>query len=235
MVQPLLGDVDAGKGMGNVVDIVEADPASAALLGRKALGRPPHVTVLLHEAQRGADGVRLVPELADAEVHLEEGKTHLHALLQRLAHGLTGVLAAHVGIAIDADLVAELAAQHLVDGHAIGFARDIPEGQLDATDAAGLASMMAELLDAAEDLVDVAGVLAQDAALEHQGIALAAAIAHLAIAHQALVGVDLDQRAGHGGADVGDAHVGDAQFGGFGVRVDVIQRLFVIRLFLRHL
>lgn len=70
--------------------------------------------------------------------------------------------------------------------------------------------MAAELFDAAEDLVDVAGIHAQDARLEHEGIARVGSVAHLSESHDALVGVELDQRATHRRVlDVGDAEVGD--------------------------
>ena len=55
----------------------------------------------------------------------------------------------------------------------------------------------AELLDLAEELVDVAGVLAEQPALQHQRVVLAGAVAHLAEAVDALVGVDPDERARH--------------------------------------
>ena len=145
------------------------------------------------------------------EVHLEEGEPEIHALLEPLA-GLGAARLLRVGVAIDAHLVAELAAEHLVDRNAIGLAGEVPKRDLDSRDAAALPPMAAELLDAAEQPVDIAGVLAQQPALEHQRIGRAGAVAHFAEADDALVGVDFDQRRGERRADdLGDAHVGDAK------------------------
>jgi hypothetical protein len=186
-----------------------AGAAVSAIAPRACAGAPFLSTghQLVDEPERRAQRPRHVAQQADAHVHLEEGEPHLHALLERLAHGRAGVPAAHIGVAVDADLVAELAAEHLVDGHPIGLAGQVPEGELYGADAAALPGVVAELLDAPKDLVDLAGVLAEDAALEHQRVLFAGAVAHLAIAHQPLVGIDLDQRAP---VQHGDAHVGDA-------------------------
>ena len=120
-------------------------------------------------------------------------KPQVHALLEALAH-LGAARLVGVGVAIDAHLVAELAAQHLVDRHAIGLAGEVPERDLDRRDAAALPAVAAELLDAAEQPVDVAGVFAEQPALQHQRIGGAGAVADLAEADDALVGVDLEQR-----------------------------------------
>ena len=98
------------------------------------------------------------------------------------------------GAVIDAHLVAELAAQHLVDGNAISLAGQVPQGDLDGRDATTLPTMAAKLLDAPEQSIDVAGVFAQQAALEHQRIGGAGAVAHFAQSDNALIGVDLYQR-----------------------------------------
>ena len=227
-VQPLFGDVDAGEGVLHVVHLEKAGGAALRASRGPRCGTAP--TSSAGAAARSIKSARAreraghVAQQADAHVHLEEGEAHLHALLERLAHRLAGVAAMHVGVAVDAHLVAELAAQHRVDGHAVGLAGQVPQRHLDAAHAAALARVVAELLDPAKDLVHVARVLAQDAALEHQGIALAGPVAHLAIALDALVGADLDQRAAHRRADDGgDAHVGDAQVRGTGIGVDVVQ------------
>ena len=131
-----------------------------------------------------------------------------------------------VGVAIDAHLVAELAAEHLVDRDAIGLAGEVPERDLDRRDAAALPAVAAELLDAAEQPVDVARVLAEQPALQHQRVGGAGAVAHLAKPDDALVGVDLEQRRGERRADdFGDPHVGDAKLGRLRVRVHPIERL----------
>ena len=104
------------------------------------------------------------------------------------------------------------------------LAGQIHQRHLDAAHAAGLPRVAAELLDLAEDLVDVAGVLAEDAALEHQRVGLAGAVAHFAVADQALVGVDADQRTGHRRADDDrDAQVGDLQLRRLRRRLDVLR------------
>jgi hypothetical protein len=70
----------------------------------------------------------------------------------------------------------------------------------------------AELLDAAEQAIDVAGVLAQQPALEHQRVGGAGAVANFAETDNALVGVDLEQRrAERSAGDFGDADIGNPQ------------------------
>ena len=90
---------------------------------------------------------------------------------------------------------------------------------------AALPRLTAELLDLAEYPVDVAGVLAQDAALQHERVVPARAVPHLAEAVDALVGVEADDGAGH--RRTGDdqhPHVGDLQLRRFGVGVDVLRK-----------
>ena len=170
---------------------------------------PAQLVHLFQESEGEAERAGLVLDQADADIHLQEGKAMFHALLERVAHlGAVG-LAAHVGIAVDADFVAELAAQHLVNGHAEGLAGQIPERHLDAAHPAALAGVPAKLLDAAEELVDVAGIFTQEQAFQHQGIGLGGGITHLAITYQALVGIQLHQGAVHRRAgDIGEAHIG---------------------------
>ena len=64
------------------------------------------------------------------------------------------------------------------------------------------------LLDLAEDLRDIARVHADDAALQHQAVRLAAIVADLAIPGNALVGIEADE---HGSERMRNAHVGDPQ------------------------
>jgi hypothetical protein len=91
--------------------------------------------------------------------------------------------------------------------------------------------MPAELLDAAEQAVDVAGVLAEQPALEHQRVGGAGAVPHLAEPHDALVGVDLEQRRGERGADdFGHPHVGDAKLGRLRVGVHPVHEASWSRL-----
>ena len=87
-------------------------------------------------AQRPAERAGRVAEQVDPQIHLEPGEALVLAQLQALAVHLRIVRFGGVGVA--ADLVAELAAEHLVDRHVVGFAGQIPQRHLDAADAAGL-------------------------------------------------------------------------------------------------
>ncbi len=74
--------------------------------------------------------------------------------------------------------------------------------------------MTAELLDATENLFDIARILSQNTALEHGRIRPAGSIADFPVADQSLVGVNLEQGAALGRAiNVGKAHVSDFQAG----------------------
>jgi hypothetical protein len=101
------------------------------------------------------------------------------------------------GVRVAPDAIAELAAEHLIDRHVVSLTREIPQGHLDAAHAATLARVAAELLDLPEQPVDVARILVQQPALEHQRVLRAGAVADLAEAIDSLVGVDADQRARH--------------------------------------
>jgi hypothetical protein len=117
--------------------------------------------------------------------------------------------------------------RHLADGDVVGLAGEVPQGHFDGADAARLARVVAELLDPAEQPVDVAGVLAEEAALQHEGVVLAGAIANLAQAVDPLVGIDADQRTRHGRArHGGHAKVRDLQLGRLGIGVDVLRVSF---------
>src|SRR5437764_191042 len=71
-----------------------------------------------------------------AEVHLQPGEALVHALLQTLAVDLRVV---GLGcIAIGANLVAVLSTEHLIDGHVVCFAGEVPEGHFDTAHAARL-------------------------------------------------------------------------------------------------
>src|SRR5262249_17018813 len=130
---------------------------------------------------------------ADADVHLEDAETARHVGLELVAH-VDGVLG-FGRVAVAADAVAELAAEELVDGDAVGFAGKVHERHLDGADATCEAGVSAKRFYLAEELVDVAGILAEDAALEHEGVNLAGAVADFAEAVDALVGVDADDGA----------------------------------------
>ena len=156
-------------------------------------------------------------------LHAEHGLAHLeaetiHALLDGL--GLVGAGLTHGGrrsalIAVHPHAVAELAAQHPIDRNAVSLARQIPQRNFQTADAAALAALAAELLDLAEQAIHVAGVLAEQTALEHRGIGGRRAVADLAHADQALIGINFDQNAVHRGRrDMRKANVGDLQLAG---------------------
>ena len=87
---------------------------------------------------------------------------------------------------------------------------------------AGLTRGGTELLDLPEDLVDVAGVLAEDPRLEHQRVGFARAVAHLAPADEPLVRVDANQWTGHRRVDHHrNPHIGDLERRGLRRALDV--------------
>src|SRR5207342_2639853 len=103
----------------------------------------------------GHDRTRDIHDLHQPQIHLEEREAERHALLEALA-GFGAARHDSVGIAIDAHLFPKPAAEHLVDGDAIGLAGEIPQRDFDRRDAAALAAVPAELLDPAKQAVDVA-------------------------------------------------------------------------------
>jgi hypothetical protein len=149
----------------------------------------------------------------DAEVLLQERDPPVHPLFQPPSLLLRIVGFGRVGVQPDA--IAEAPAEHLPRGHTPGLARQIHAGHFDAADAAGLTGRPAELFDLAEHHVDVAGVLAEQAALEEERVGVARTVTHLAIAADALVRVEADDRTRHGRLlDNGHPQVGDLQRGG---------------------
>ena len=194
------------------------------------LGRHEHVlhgeaAVLLLNPLGPRDRSRCPGHQVDPQVHLHPGESLRLALLQALAEDFG--IARFRGVAVDPDLVAELAAEHLVDGNVVRLARQVPERHFHSADAAALARVAAELLDLAEKLVDVAGVLAEDPALQLQRVILAGAIAHLAQAVDALVGIDSDDGRRHRHSPHHHhPHVGDLQIARFGIGVGVLRKRF---------
>ena len=174
-IKPLLRHVNARERMRRRHQLIAALVAHHVPRHRAALHVQYVRGVFLHvvqKAQRRGQRARLVHQKADAQIHLEERKAALHALFERPAHVAARVAALDVRIAVDADLIAEFAAQQLIQRHAVRLARQIPERHLDRRDAAALPGGAAELLDLVEDLVHVAGIFAEDAAFEHQRVGL---------------------------------------------------------------
>jgi len=176
-----------------------------------------HLLHVVEVAERRDERAGHVHHELDAEVHLEEREAARHALLQGLAHVAAAAL--RVRVAVAADAVAPPAAEQLPHRHAPRLARDVPARELDRAHAARLAAVAAELLDAAEDLLDVARVLAEDAALQDFRVGAAGGVAHLAVADEALVRVDLHERAAlRRAVDVREADVRDLEGG----RIDCV-------------
>ena len=214
-VQSLFRQVDPREGVGCVDDRVALLVPDHIRRHRAALDVQDMGRVALHildEPEGSVDGPRLIHQQADAQIHFKEGEAHLHPLFERQAHVVPGMLPVHVRIAVYADAVPETAAQELIHRDAVRLPRQVPQGDLDAGYAAALPRMPAELLDLAENAVHIAGVFPQDAALEHQGVCFARRVSHLAIAHQALIGIQLHQRTPLGRAvDIHKTHIGDLQ------------------------
>ena len=231
-IQAVLGDLNAGVRMGGGNDLVALLVLDHICRYGAALGVEDVGSVLLHvinKAQGGADRAGLIQQKTDAKVHLQEGEAHVHPLLQGQTHGVTAlILAVHIGVTIDTDLVPVLTAQHLVQGDAPGLAGQIPQSDLNAADAAALTGGATELLDFVHEPVNITGILPQNAALEHEGIGLAGSITDLAVADETLVGVNFEQCAALGGTvDVHEAHIGDAQAGRVDFAVDTGHELFL--------
>ena len=140
------------------------------------------------------------------QVHLEEGPTGRRLFFQMLTHLFPGRSIGRV--AVHADPLAHLAAEHLPDRHVPGFARQIPAGDFDCGNATAGTTKPSELLDLAEDLRNVARVHADEAALQHQPACFAGIIADLAISGNALVRIEAHE---HGSLGMCDTHVGDSQ------------------------
>src|SRR3954454_7010053 len=155
------------------------DPAAAADIG------------FSRHRQRAGD----LAQQPDPEVLLQKRDASIHSGLEHVPLFLRGIALRRVGI--EPDSIAGLAAEHLPARYAPGFAGEIHHRHLDAAYASGLACWGAELFDLAKDLVDVAGVLAENAALEEQCVGLARAIADLAPPDQALIRIHADNRARH--------------------------------------
>lgn len=59
---------------------------------------------------------------------------------------MTGVLTVNVGVAVNSYLVAELTAEKLIKGNAVGLSCKVPKGDLNTRNTAALTGRAAELL-----------------------------------------------------------------------------------------
>ena len=131
------------------------------------------------------------------------------------------------GVSVAANTVAKLTAEHLVDRYIVSLARQVPQRHLNCANPAALPRVKSELFDLAENPVHVAGVLAEDAALDQQSVILRGSVAHLPKAVDSLVGVYSNHRAGHRSArHRGDAQIRDFQFARTRSRVGVLHHGF---------
>src|SRR5580704_8004120 len=151
---------------------------------RKLVGLP------LIQVGRVGDRAGSVGNHLDAQIHLEPSEAHdFLAFFHALRVNFWVLRLCCVGV--DANLVAELAAAYQrIYGSVVDFSGNIPERHFDSTDSAALARVSAKLLDLAENLVELQRILAQNPALEKQGISGARAITDLPQTVHSLVGID---------------------------------------------
>ena len=149
---------------------------------------------------------------ADALLHHEEVLRLLHHPFDvgRVVLGpVAGALPADRAV-VDADLVAHLAAEQLVDRNARGLAGDVPERVLDGGDRGAIGLERAALADLHHAALDVGRVEPDQRVLEmeHPGLEVGLGVLDLAEAIEALVGDDADDGvlADNGAAQVGDFH-----------------------------
>ena len=206
------GDVDA-----------ELDAGLADARAGAAAGGEPLLVLRVLVPGRLADQRAGRPlEEARPEVELDEGEAERLALHHHLDEALGRQRPRRRGVAVEAHLVAVLAAEELVARHAVDLADEIHQRDLDAADAAGLAAVAAVVRDHLEQVVDVAGVLPEQQVLEPQRRVGAGAVAHLAEAVDALVGVDPEDGVVAVAEDRRDPEVGDAQRARARGRADVV-------------
>ena len=203
--------VDAGKGVRGIKKIIRRTAHGGGIDGTMRCFED--LLVLFHcfdEAQRRRERAGNIHQKFNTQIHFEKSKALFHARFESFSH-ITAMTFA-VGIAVTADLIAELAAKKLPDGNAPRFSGNIPAGNFNSANAACLPGIAAELFDAAEDLFHVAGVFPQNTAFEHGGVGGTGSIAYFAVADQALIGIKFDQSTPFGRAvDLGKAHIGDLQ------------------------
>jgi hypothetical protein len=111
---------------------------------------------------------------------------------------------------VDAHLVADLAAEQLVGGHAGRLAGNVPERVLDGTDRRAVGLERTPLADLHHAALDVGRILADErvAEMQHPGFQVVLGVFHLAEPVEALVGDDANDgvAADDGAPQVGDLH-----------------------------
>ena len=100
--------------------------------------------------------------------------------------------------AVHPDAVPEFTSQHLIHRYPICFSRQVPEGKLYAAYSAALSGRASELFNPAEQLINIAGILAYKTAFKCQHIIAGPAVPDFSIAHQSLVCINLYQGTMHG-------------------------------------
>ena len=170
---------------------------------------------ILKEAERSIETAGLVEHKLDTKVHLQEGEALFHSLFESVAHVCAGVLAVNVRIAVNSHLVAELATEKLIKRYAVSLAHDVPKSKLNTGNTAALSGMTAKLLDSSEELVNVAGILTENSALEHKRVCGAGSVSDFTVANNTLVCINFNKRAVlRCSIDVADSQVCDLKFCG---------------------
>ena len=179
-------------------------------IGDLNAGELVHNLVGLQHAWRRDDCAGDITQQANPNIHFQEFKALLHAVLETAPH-LCAILNGG-GVRVAEHFVPKFAAGQLVGRHAISLTRQIKERHLYTTDPTSLATMKAKLFNFAEDLIDVAWVFPHQMALEQQRIGLASPITHFSITNQALIGINANNRDAHRDAgQIGNAHVGNLE------------------------
>ena len=206
----VFGNVAQQRGDGVAVEVVDAAPAGSVDAGRVA-----------GEDDVGLEGVEAL--LADFDA---EGGDVVHRAQRRRADQLVAAGAGGAAVGpVDHLALAGGAAEEGVDGHAEGFALDVPEGELDAGD--GFGGDAAGRLAGEAVHVPVAGLDGERVAAEQDRLHVldgsddavgVASVGHFAVAGDALVGADGDELPGppagvdDEGFDFADLH-GRSSFG----------------------
>src|ERR1039458_9880436 len=119
------------------------------------------------QAGGASHGAGNIGDHFDSQVHLEPGESHDFLALFLALRVDFGIL--RFGrVAVNANLIAELSAQHLVNRNAVDLADDVPQRHLHGGYSARLTPVAAELLDLLPQVVQSEGVLSHQAALQKQ-------------------------------------------------------------------